>query len=148
MSRDAETPTLRETLRVVAVEGGQVRLSGDRASACAACSARAGCGAGALAGLIGGRHELRVDRGLPVAVGEEVTVAMSRGAFLGAVLRAYLLPCLALVSVALASAFLDLSDIVTALLCFPALALAVLPLRRAERRERANSALWLEPSGD
>ena len=146
MTGKADLPALRETLRVVSLDAGKVQLSGDRSAACTACAARAGCGMGALSEMIGGAHELQLAQSIPLSVGEDVTVAMSRGAFLGAVVTAYLLPAAALAIVAMAASVLNLSDISTALLCLPALALALLPLRRAERREAAASALWLEAS--
>ena len=45
---------LLETGRVVAIESDAVWIEADRSSACGRCAARAGCGQGALSGLLGG----------------------------------------------------------------------------------------------
>lgn len=137
---------LRQTLRVTALNDGLVALEGQRAGACAGCAARTGCGAGALAEMVGGTQTLRVPQTLPLAVGDAVVLAMDRRAFLGAALRAYLLPPAALVATAgMAQAF-GLTDMVTALLCLPIFALAFLPLLRADRRGLSEANLWLEPA--
>ncbi|WP_157973694.1 SoxR reducing system RseC family protein [Tropicimonas sp. IMCC34043] len=135
---------MRQTLRVTALGDGYVELEGDRAAGCASCASRSSCGSGALAELIGGKQHLRLRQTLPLSVGDEVVVAMESSAFLGAMTRAYLVPPAALCVVAAVSASLGLSDVATALLCVPALALSALPLVRADRRERAGSALRIE----
>ena len=135
---------LRQRLRVVALEGDDVLLAGARASACGRCAARAGCGTGALAEMIGGSQQLRLPRPLPLAVGDEVVVVMEGGAFLGAAFRAYLLPPAALAVTAVLAAAFGLNDAVTAALCLPVLALSLWPLARAESRARRRSALRIE----
>ncbi|WP_172329001.1 SoxR reducing system RseC family protein [Mangrovicoccus sp. HB161399] len=145
MSReDCGGPRLRQTLGVVAVGEGYAVLAADRASGCAACSARSGCGAGALAEMTGGRQILRLPNALPLAPGDQVVVSMESGAFLGAALRAYLLPPLALAATAAVSAAAGLPDLATAALCLPALGLALLPLWAAERRGRLGGSLRIE----
>ncbi len=135
---------LRQNLRVVALDGEEVVLAGARASGCGQCGVRDGCGAAALAGMIGGEEHLRLPRTLPLAVGDEVVVAMTGDAFLGAALRAYLLPPAALAGAAALAATLGFSDGATAALCLPALALALWPLARAERCARNRPVLRIE----
>ncbi|TCP43347.1 SoxR reducing system RseC family protein [Rhodovulum marinum] len=145
MTAPHEARALRQTLRVVGVEGARVRLAGDRLSGCAACAARAGCGAGALAEMLdAGPLEITLPRGAPVAPGDRVVVAMEGGAFLGAAGLAYLLPPAALVAAAAGFAALGLSDLWVAALCAPVLALALLPAWRADRRGRIAAALRIE----
>jgi sigma-E factor negative regulatory protein RseC len=136
---------MRRTLTVAAVQGSDVILSAPRASACSGCAARSGCGAGALTEVLGGTDTLRLPRTVPLEEGDEVVVAMSERRFLGAVLRAYLLPAVALALLAGIGLALDLPDAVIAGLSLPVLAIAFLPAIRADRRERLMSALWLEP---
>lgn len=135
---------LRRRLRVAALEDGHVRLTGTRASACNGCAARARCGPGALAEMIGGAQGLRLPQTLPLDVGDEVIVTMESGAFLNGVLRADLLPAAALAVAALAGLALELPDAVTAALCLPALALAFLPLARVGRGRSPDPALRIE----
>lgn len=142
---ESESGVLRQTLQVTALCDGQAALEGQRASACASCAAKTGCGAGALAEILGGTQTLRVPQTLPLAVGDNVVLAMDRRAFLGAALRAYLLPPAVLVAMVLLARMLGLADLLTALLCLPALALALVPLWRSDRRGLSETSLWLEP---
>ncbi|MEX5729950.1 sigma-E factor negative regulatory protein RseC [Rhodovulum iodosum] len=140
-----DTRTLRQTLRVAAVEGGLVRLEANRLSGCAHCAARAGCGARALAELAGaGPLEIGLPRTADVAPGDEVVVSMSGGAFLGAAGLAYLLPPAALVLAAGVFSALGLSDLWVALACLPVLVLSFLPVHRADRRGRIAAALSID----
>ncbi len=144
MTAECGGTRLRQTLDVVAAGEGYAVLAADRASGCAACSARSGCGAGALAEMTGGRQLLRLPSQLPLKPGDQVVVSMESGAFLGAALRAYLLPPLALAGTAALSAAAGLPDLATAGLCLPALGLALLPLWAAERRGRLGGSLRIE----
>ncbi|WP_258092649.1 SoxR reducing system RseC family protein [Salipiger pentaromativorans] len=133
---------LRQRLRVVAVEGGRMRLEGQRISACAQCAARTGCGAGALADLSGPAPlRLSLPHDGAAAPGDEVVVAMPAGAFLGAASLAYLLPPAALAATAALASAAGAPDVLAAALCLPAFVLSLLPLRRADRRGRLLSAL-------
>ena len=144
MARAGDQDCLRQTLTVVSVGAGHAELAAFRASGCAACAAKAGCGAGALAEMLGGSHRLRLPSPMPLVPGDQVVVRMDSGAFLGAALRAYLLPPLSLVGVAAGGAVAGLPDWATAALCLPALALSLLPLARAEGREVARASLRIE----
>jgi sigma-E factor negative regulatory protein RseC len=135
---------LRQRLRVGGVDGALVRLEADRLSGCAQCAARAGCGAGALAELVGpGPLQIGLPNVAAVAPGDEVVVSISGGAFLGAAGLAYLLPPATLVVAASLFSALGLSDLHVALLCLPVLALSFLPARLADRRGRIASALQI-----
>lgn len=135
---------MRHRLTVTALRDGYVYLEGERDTACSSCAAKTGCGAGALSEMIGGKQTLRLPQTIPMAVGDDVVVAMEPRAFLGAALRAYLLPPLALVVTAGLAVGLGLGDAATAGLCLPALALSFVPLVRAERRSQTYDALWIE----
>ncbi|SFC19920.1 SoxR reducing system RseC family protein [Tropicimonas isoalkanivorans] len=141
---DESDALLRRRLRVAGWEDGEAILAGKRASACVHCSARLGCGAGALAEMVGGTQKVRLPSAMPLAPGDEVVVAMESGAFLGAAIRAYLLPPAALAATAMASLAAGLPDAATAALCIPALALSFLPLARADRRERQRANMRIE----
>ncbi|GAA0309289.1 SoxR reducing system RseC family protein [Rhodovulum strictum] len=136
---------LRQTLRVVGVEGAVVRLTADRMSGCAQCAARTGCGAGALAEMADSAPlEIRLPRSVLVAPGDEVVVSMPGNALLGAAGLAYLLPPAALVLAAAIFSGLGLSDLTVALLCLPVLALSLLPARLADRRGGLVSGMRIE----
>ncbi|MCV6596979.1 MAG: SoxR reducing system RseC family protein [Mangrovicoccus sp.] len=140
---------LRQKLRVSAVRDGLVYLTGNRASACNSCAARTGCGAGALAQM--GQNELRFcvsQTAEPLVENQEVTVAMGRSAFLGAAVRAYLLPPLALVGMALIASVLELSNLWTIILSLIVLGLSFLPLRRLDRHVQDAPPLWLEEDAE
>ncbi|MBN9887930.1 SoxR reducing system RseC family protein [Salipiger abyssi] len=144
--------SLRQVMRVVAVDGDQLRLEGRRATACAQCAARSGCGAGALAELAGSAS-LRLTLPAPQMLrpGDAVVVALPATRFLAAAGLAYLLPPAALAATAVLARASGLSDGAAALLCLPVLALSLWPLRRAERRGRVLSALRVErvlPAGE
>lgn len=143
--RDPDDRVLRQRMRVAAQRDGWVLLEADRASACGACAARPGCGAGALTEALGGGPARLVapqDRAAPV--GEEVEVAMSGAMFLRLSALAYLLPPASLAALAALAAATGLSDATLALLCLPTLALSLTPLWLAERGGGAGRALRIE----
>ncbi|WP_176473921.1 SoxR reducing system RseC family protein [Actibacterium ureilyticum] len=145
MTGPADT-ALRQRLQVVALDDGRAALRLERDAGCAACAARAGCGAAALAQLLGTDRDLSLPGDAPLTAGTDVTVAMERDVFLGAALRAYLIPPVALAGAASVCAALGLSDLATAVICVPALAVSFVPLRRADRRAGRAPVLWLEPA--
>ena len=136
---------MRQTLRVITVGQDAVWLEVDRASACASCGARAGCGAGALAEMIGGgKSTIRVPRTCSVHPGDAVVVAMPARAFLGGAVLAYLLPPASLALMAGGALAFGVSDLVAALVSLPVLALSLVPLLWVERRGRMRSQLRIE----
>lgn len=132
---------LRQRMRVAARKGGWVLLEAERAGACGACAARAGCRAGALGAMLSGGPARVVLPEPDVRIGEEVEVAMSGAAFLRASALAYLLPPAALSAAAAFAAAAGLSDGEAALLCAPTLLLSLAPLWLAERLGDARRAL-------
>ncbi|MDP3340377.1 SoxR reducing system RseC family protein [Frigidibacter sp.] len=126
---------LCERLKVLAVAADHLVLAADRAAGCAGCAARAGCGAGALAGMAG-PTVLSIARpeGFVVRPGDEIELAMAGNAFLAAAGLAYLLPAAALVAAVCGAAAAGLSDLGAGAVGALALALSFVPLARAERR--------------
>lgn len=139
---------LRQTLRVASVKGDRVLLEGRRPSACSACAARSGCGAGALAEMAGSAP-LRLSLGGAgsLCAGDEVEVSIPAGTFLSAAALAWLVPPAALVMAAALCDLADVSDGLAAAICLPVLALSFLPLRFADRRGRMLSRLRIEEPG-
>lgn len=144
-----EERALSERLRVLAVSARTITVAADRASGCAACSARKGCGAAALAEMA--RPEVVAlvrPEGLAVRPGDEVEVTIAGNAFLAAAGLAYLIPAAALVLAASVAASAGLSDLWSGLAGFGAMALAFLPLAFAERRGPAPlQVLAVHPTG-
>ncbi|MDX1634045.1 MAG: SoxR reducing system RseC family protein [Marinobacter sp.] len=94
---------ITERGRVIAVTDGKAWIQTIRLSACQSCSARAGCGQRALAGVSGGRaNQVLVANTLGAAVGDEVSLAIAESALLRASLLVYALPLLLMVVGAMA----------------------------------------------
>ena len=110
---------LTETGRVVAIESDAVWVEADRSSACGKCSARAGCGHGALAALLQhGKGRVRAVSGSDLTVaecqlGDEVTIRIPEATLLGGTLMIYGLPLLLATGAALL--FADSGDLASAL---------------------------------
>ncbi len=143
----AAAPGLRRSLRVRAVAPGSLTLEAPRAAACGACAARAGCGAGALAELVGGTAALTVPCDAAPKAGDHVEVEMAAGVFLGVVLRAYLWPVVGVVVLAIAALAAGLPDWLTAALSLPVMAACWWPLRRAEKAARHAAPVRIVTSG-
>lgn len=143
MRRGADNARLlSESLRIVALEPDRVVLAVNRAAGCAACGARKGCAAQALAKASQGPHlALARPLGVALAVGDDVDVSMSGDAFLAAVGLAYLLPAVALVAAVCVAAAAGVSDMGQAAAGIAALALGFVPLARAEARARRQGRL-------
>lgn len=124
---------LRQKVRVVDVRDGTAELEVDRASACAACALRNGCGSKVLADMGPSSSICVADPG-GVLPGQDVEVTLSGGAFLRAVALAFLMPTLAVVAAGAFGKILGLTSIATAILAAAGLIAALLPLRFAERR--------------
>lgn len=95
---------IEEVVQVSRVDGEEVWISVDRRSACSACSARKGCGQGALSELMPGKSvEVSVNNpvGLLPQVGQSVVVGLEEGSLMRASLLVYLLPLLLLVVLAM-----------------------------------------------
>ncbi|MCG7201123.1 SoxR reducing system RseC family protein [Marinobacter pelagius] len=89
---------ITETGKVIATKGDQVWVQTIRASACQSCSARSGCGQRALASVSGGRaNQILVANTINARVGDDVTIGIEERALLGASMRVYALPLVAMV---------------------------------------------------
>lgn len=86
---------LTETGRVVALESDAVWVEADRSAACGKCAARAGCGQGALSGLLqSSKGRVRATSGdtLDAAscrLGDEVLIQVPESTLLGGTLLIY-----------------------------------------------------------
>ena len=89
---------LMETGRVVAIEPDAVWIEADRSAACGRCAARAGCGQGALAGLLQqGKGRVRALSGDDLSaaqcdVGDQVWIRVPEAALLTGTLLIYGFP--------------------------------------------------------
>ena len=135
---------LTETGRVVAIDGEAVWVETLRQSACGACAARSGCGhwlmnqalPGASRGLVEARRGAQFRD--PLAVHDEVELALPEGRFLSAAAVTYLLPLAAATGGALLAQSLSgnsgaASDVATALGAAVGLALGFFGLRSYSR---------------
>lgn len=93
---------IEENGRVVRVTGDTAWVETTRRSSCGSCSARSGCGTGALAGLFGARaHLVQVTNPVGARPGDQVVVGISESLLVRGSLAVYLLPLLTLLAGAL-----------------------------------------------
>ncbi|GAB4300539.1 MAG: hypothetical protein Kow0096_20660 [Thiohalomonadaceae bacterium] len=93
---------IEERGRVVRTAGESAWVQTARRSSCGGCSARSGCGTGALAGLFGARlHEVEVLNPIGARPGEDVIVGIGESLLVRGSVTLYLVPLLALVAGAL-----------------------------------------------
>ncbi len=92
---------IKETGRVIAVEGGGVWVETIQQSACESCSAQKGCGQSLLAKATGKTTAIRVLPGdcnlQEVRVGDEVDIGIPEQVIVNGTLLVYLLPLLMMV---------------------------------------------------
>ena len=94
--------------KVIAAEGGQIRVRIGASAGCSACDAGKGCGAGVLGRLLRRKDVvLSFDNDIGAVVGQAVVVGLPETDFLRLVLRLYLFPLLAALLGAVASQFLS-----------------------------------------
>ena len=134
---------LRQRLPVSASRDGRLELQADRASACAACAVKAGCGTAVLTRITGTRS-MHLSVPGTAKPGDEVVVAMEGDVFLRAAGLTYAVPLLGLVGWVALAAILHLPDAATALGCAPVLAASFWPLYRAERTGRLQERMRVE----
>jgi sigma-E factor negative regulatory protein RseC len=136
---------LHQRLRVTGVYGSRVRVRVERASGCASCALRKGCGTGALADMAGGYEidlNARTRDDLPdITTGDDVIVSMASGRFLGSVALAYLVPMLVLVLTVATMTAAGLPEGGVAGFAMLAFVLSFVPLWLAERRGGRPPAL-------
>lgn len=88
---------LEEFATVVRTEGAMAWVQTSRSGACGSCSARAGCGTGALGKVLGRRvAQVRVINTIQAEVGERVVIGLHEGALVQGSLAVYIVPILAL----------------------------------------------------
>lgn len=93
---------LEERGQVVRTAGDSAWVRTERRSSCGSCSARKGCGTGALAGVFSARaHEVEVLNPIGAAPGDEVIVGISESMLVRGSAAVYLLPLLTLMAGAL-----------------------------------------------
>lgn len=93
---------IEENGTVIAVDGGAVWVQTIRQSTCGSCSARKGCGQGALARMTDGRaNQVRVRNTCGAAVGDRVILGIEESQLLRASLLVYALPLVLLLAGAL-----------------------------------------------
>lgn len=94
---------IEEAARVVQVEGAEVWVETERRSTCSSCSARSGCGTGALSQALGKRrNRVRVLSELPLQVGDQVVIGIHEQALVRGSLAVYAVPLALLLVGALA----------------------------------------------
>lgn len=80
--------------RVVALEGEDAWVEGERSSACGSCSAK-GCGTGALSALFGKRTlRIKVKNPNAIPLGAQVVLGLDESSFLRGSFSVYLVPLL------------------------------------------------------
>ncbi len=93
---------IEESGEVVRTQGDSAWVRTLRRTSCGSCSARKGCGTGALAGLFGARaHEVEVLNPIGARIGDEVIVGISETLLVRGSVAVYLLPLLTLMAGAL-----------------------------------------------
>lgn len=97
---------LEESGRVVDVDGDFAWIESERTSTCSACSARKGCGTGAIAKVLGARRmRLRVVNRVNAGVGDHVVIGISESGLVRGSLAVYVVPLAGLFAGALAGYF-------------------------------------------
>lgn len=98
MSQTPPEALIEGMARVVAVEGGLVRLESQRQASCGGCASAKSCGVSSLAGVFGRKAiTLTLPNDFDAAIGETVVIGIPQSAVMRASLLAYLLPVVAAV---------------------------------------------------
>lgn len=92
---------IEQIARVTRVEPGRVWVRAANGSACGGCVQKDGCGTAALSHSLPQR-ELAIDCPLPLAVGDQVKVAINDDQLVGATLLIYGLPLMVMLLVSMA----------------------------------------------
>lgn len=92
---------LEETAIVVKKDQHRVWITATQNSSCSACAQKAACGSNALAEALPSKRPVVVQSDLPVKVGDTVVVAIEESLLLRASLLMYMLPLLAMLTVAI-----------------------------------------------
>ena len=93
---------IEEQAKVVAIEGDMLILQAQTQTACGNCSASKGCGTSLLSKVIGRKFtEFQVHNSVNAAVGDDVVVGIAEDALLKGSMVIYLVPIVAMFSLAL-----------------------------------------------
>ncbi len=93
---------IEENGRVVEIEGRDAWVETARRSSCGSCSAKGGCGTGALSQVLGAKTQrIRVTNPINAPVGSEVVLGIPERTLLGGAFAVYIFPLLALIGGAL-----------------------------------------------
>jgi sigma-E factor negative regulatory protein RseC len=102
---------IEEYGRVVDVNDGVAWIEGVRTGTCSACSVHGGCGAGAIAKMLGQRRlRLRAINRIDAEIGDQVVIGIPETGLLYGSLAVYAVPLLALLGGALAGDRLGTGD--------------------------------------
>lgn len=124
---------IEENGRVVSVDEKGVWVETVKASACASCAAKSGCGQKLLASIGEGKRfvfAVSNPKSLDVAENDSVLIGIEEGAFLKATLFMYLIPLLALIAGALISQSVGASEGYVILSAFVLFGFGLLGVRR------------------
>lgn len=127
---------IEETGRVVAVEEGAVWVETIRQSVCDSCSAKAGCGHGALSKLGRKAVHLRAETRQSWSVGDEVVIGVPEEVVVTSSLLAYIMPLVIALAFAIPADTYTHSDAYTSLAALAGLALGFVALRIHFKRNR------------
>lgn len=105
---------IEENGRVVATDPGFAWVETSRQSACDSCSAKSGCGHSALAKLGQNSVHMQAVCDMDVSVGDQVVVGVPEEIMLKSSFLAYMMPLLAMMTLALAADTIWSHDLVTA----------------------------------
>lgn len=134
---------IEEVVRVTRIENDDVWVEADRLSACAACTAKKGCGQGALSEWMSDKSiELTVANPahLVPSVGQAVVVGLEEGSLIRASLLVYLVPLLSLVALAIIARSAGGSEGVQILAGTFGLALGFMAVRWFSRRQASKGS--------
>ncbi|MGB5259464.1 MAG: SoxR reducing system RseC family protein [Gammaproteobacteria bacterium] len=94
---------LEETGRVVDVDGEFAWVESERETSCGSCAARAGCGTGVIAKVLGRkRMRLRVVNRIDAAIGDQVVIGIAESGVVRGSLAVYAVPLAGLFAGAIA----------------------------------------------
>lgn len=94
---------IKETARVVAIDGDLITVEAAIKSTCSSCQAQSDCGTGAISRALAPKtQQLTLRSPLPVSVGQQVSVGVPEAGVLSASAWLYLIPLLVFISAMLA----------------------------------------------
>jgi sigma-E factor negative regulatory protein RseC len=138
---------IEEAGQIVDVQGAYAWIESERSTSCGDCSARAGCGTGAIARVLGQRRvHLRVLNRIDARVGDHVVVGIPESGLVRGSLAVYAVPLLGLLAGALAGEFAgnqffpDGSDITAVFGAFAGLAAGIGWLRHFSRATETDAS--------